>query len=266
MDFSNLGTNGILTFIIVAFAVVGFMKGLVRVLFMILTILGSAIAAYFAYHHGLDFLRDYWADIPETAPPLISGTVGIGTFFLLQKILKFLVNPFETHGLFSKIAFGIPASIVSLILGTMLLWFGLAQFRQKASLAELDYLSERRHDNTIQPNWIAQLKTMIDSSNVGEKFQALDPLLNEAKLNLAKLAISCSNEEDYQSLIENDSVSQLLRQPKIWKFLTSERVHELITEQSFQELLNHPEIDQILQNEEIKAQLETIAVEENLAQ
>lgn len=266
MDYSNLGTSGILTCIILAFAVIGFMKGLVRVLFMILTLLGAATASYFAYHHGLEFLVDFWPDAPESFRPIISGVAGIITFVILQKIFHFLVNPFETHGFLSKVAFGIPASLVSLLLGTILLWLALSQFRQKASIAELDYLLERRHDSSTQPNWIAQLKSMIDSSEVGAKFQAADPLLNQAKLNLAKLAVSCSNEEDYLSLTQDDAISQLVRNPTIWTFLTNQRVNELVAERSFEELLNHPEIDRILQNEDVTVQLEKLEIEENLAQ
>ena len=266
MDFSQLGTNGTLTAIVLAFAIIGFLKGLVRVFFMILTLLGTAASVYFTFHHGVDTLRPHWPQIPDSATSLLCVCSGMGAFLILFQFFRFLVSPFEKSRLLTRIGFGLPASFCCLLLGTLLLWFGLGQFRQRAHLAELDYLLARRHDITSEPNWIAQLHTVINQSTIGRLFKKLDPFHNQAKLNLTKLVISASNQEDYETLESNEQTSQILREPEIWQLLTSEKVHELIQNEALQELVDHPELDRILHNHSIRSQLEALHIEDQLTQ
>jgi len=124
-EFSSDGISSTLLAVILICIVLGFLKGFVKLVFFIFTIIGVGVAAYWGCESGLGFIRGFWSEVPDVSGNVIGALCGLVAFVILRKIFGFLADPVERSGFVAKFAFGIPAAIVSTALAIGLVWFSV---------------------------------------------------------------------------------------------------------------------------------------------
>jgi len=267
MDFTQFSANGLLGLILLTFAGIGLLKGLVKLIFFLITTLSSLFLGYWIHQKSSEYFTLNSSEVPANTEILIASLGAIITFITLSQVLKFLVNPFENQSWIKKIAFGIPSLLISLTIGSLILWGGLIQLRHSANMAQLHHLWLRRHQEQAIPHqpFIGKFKDALDASHIGKHLKNLDPFHDQAALNLIKLITLSSVHSDYLSLSKDSTVGNLMREPRVWEVMTNQRINELLNDQSFQEILKHPKLQRILADEKLRQQLLNTDPEKSLA-
>ena len=136
---TEIGTSGIIILVIGVLTALGFIRGTVKLIFLVFTIAGAGYAAYWGSQEGLTYLQRQWPGAPQQLGMVFAAICGIVAFYLLSKIFGFFTNPFENSGVISEIAFGVPAAMISLVAATSLVWLSLNFLKDKGAEGEIKY-------------------------------------------------------------------------------------------------------------------------------
>jgi len=125
IDLSELTTTGVATFLVLVFTVVGFIRGAVKIVFTMFSLVGAGMAAYWASEVLFLRVQKGWAAAPVWMADALALGCALIAFLLLMKIFGFFVEPFETSNFVGQFVFGIPAAIISLVAAVALVWVSL---------------------------------------------------------------------------------------------------------------------------------------------
>lgn len=244
-----MSVNQIIIIAIVAIVVLCFLKGLVRIFFMLATLAGTALAGYITHEQGVSYLRKYWQQAPDNANMPLAIAAAILTFFILFKIFSFLTAPFENNSLVGKFAFGIPGTILSLLGVGGILWGGNMILQREGTAAELKEIIQKQSSNSS----LIFIKNKLLESSILRNLSSLISGKEQEKHDLAKLlTLAKSSPEKYQQLSQNDEARIILQKPEVLNILNnSPRISQLIQAHNVSEILDSSEIQELLKDPEI---------------
>lgn len=258
------GLNGTIAVILAIVVVIGFIKGAVRLIFMLLTVAGVAFSAYWGCEFGLDFLSKYWSNIPLISGNVMGAVCGVASYFLLSKIFGFLADPTEKLGLVGKFAFGVPAAILSAVVAVAILWFGGNLLREKGTKDEMRYWISQSTDTPMEkPPVLVGLKYKFEDSVVGKALSSLYQLQGEDHQSLAKLfVLAKSTGPELMKLRENPLVQKIFRNENFQKVLANNsEVQEGIAENNPDKILESAELQELLKDPKMRDELLKVASE-----
>ena len=122
MNQHDIGIVGIIGIILLAFASIGFCKGLIRTL---LATLCLVIAVYVAIW-GQEHAHELTGSLIKNPGPWLSWSIGLITgiiaFLICRYLLHFLVDPFNSSKTGRHIGFGFPAAVITFCMGAAFIW------------------------------------------------------------------------------------------------------------------------------------------------
>jgi hypothetical protein len=240
---------------ILALAIIGFVKGLIRTVMALVCLGGAGYAALWGHEHAFDFTSS-WSVIPSIwAPKIVGLATGIIVFFICQYILRFLVDPFNKSKTGQRIGFGLPAAALSLCAGLILIWLTLIGIRYAASLSELHDTrrmlllekTDKFHQTSIL---LVRARTLIDQSIIGEWQRKTDPFYYSDKLALSKLLVIYHDEPSRIKLLKIPAVSHLLNHPSFIKLAYSPDIKRYGESGKPREIYNSPALKEALETPE----------------
>lgn len=189
---SQFGTDGLIAGTLLLFTVLGFIKRLVKLFFLVIALAVGTVAGIWGHNNGFSVSKV----LVENPEPWMSTAVAIisflGAFFFARTILGFLHGGSKETGTFSKFGFGIPGALLSLAVGGAIAYGALTGVRYAGTMAEMERLKDYASDNIdvskAEP-LLAKLKNWVDTSKLGQLHQKFDFINDPAQANLAKLAI-----------------------------------------------------------------------------
>jgi len=219
INFNELGTSGTITLLLVVFTVVGFIRGAVKLVFMLFSLAGAGYAAYWGAEVAYVRALESWVDAPAWLSDAIALGAGLFAFFILSKIFSFFIEPFETSSFLGRFVVGIPAAIISLTAAIGLVWGSLIFLKSKGAESELRYwMSQDETEGTKLTSYptMAVLKQSFEESFIGEKVMGFYKVGNKNEHTLAKLLIieKVSSEKLF-SLADNVPVRNLFENPRM---------------------------------------------------
>lgn len=237
-EISQFGTDGLIAGTLLLFAVLGFMKSLVKLFFLVIALAVGTVAGIWGHNNGFSLSKV----LVENPEPWMSIAVAIiaflGAFFFARTILGFLQGGSKETGAFSRFGFGIPGALLSLVVGGAIAYGILTGVRYAGTLAEMerlkDYASGNLDVSKAEP-LLAKLKNWIDSSRLGQLHQQFDFINDPAQANLAKLAIV---QEKGEVLLQTDA-EEILQAIPVSK---EEALQSSIQEGDFSALLKNDEL------------------------
>lgn len=191
-DLPEVNTDVLIAGALGLFAVLGFVKRLVKLFFLVIALAIGAVAGIWGHNNGFS-LSKVFVDNPE---PWMSTAVAIivfiGAFCFARTILGLFQGKDGKPGAFSKLGFGIPGAVLSLIVGGAIAYGALTEVRYAGTMAEMERLKDYASDNldlSATEPLLVKLKNWVDESHVGQLHQKFDVINDTAQANLAKLAI-----------------------------------------------------------------------------
>ncbi|MDA7882227.1 CvpA family protein, partial [Akkermansiaceae bacterium] len=204
MTFDSIGANGIILIILAVFAILGFIKSLVKFFFNLIALAIGAVAGLWGYNNGFTLA----GKVIEKPEPWMSIAIGViaflGAFSIFRTVLKFLSGRGSEDGQVRSMGFGLPGGIFGLLFGGFIAYSLLTGVRYAGTVSELEqfkgYLAGKVEEGSKQPIF-SKLKNWIDSSLLGQWHQKIDFLNDPEQAELAKLAIVKENQNNLTSLV-----------------------------------------------------------------
>lgn len=174
------------------FAVLGFVKRLVKLFFFVIALAIGAVAGIWGHNNAFSFSK-ILVENPEPWMNTATGiTAFIGAFCFSRTILGFFQGKGKEPSAFSKLGFGIPGAVLSLVLGGAIAYGALTGVRYAGTMAEMERLKDYASDNldlSAAEPLLVKLKKWVNESRVGQLHQKYDFINDTAQANLAKIAI-----------------------------------------------------------------------------
>lgn len=258
---SELGTDGLILGLLLLFAVLGFIKKLVKIFFLVIALAIGAVAGIWGHNNAFSLSKV----LVENPEPWMSTAVAIiaflGAFFFARTVLGFLQGGSKETGAFSKFGFGIPGAILSLAVGGAIAYGALTGVRYAGTMAEMerlkDYASDNLDTSKAEPI-LAKLKNWIDESRLGQLHQKFDFINDTAQANLAKLAIvqekvgaveklaPQEEEEILQAISVNAELQSSIREGDFSALLKSDQLRDASKEAATRDALMQLDIEKAL--------------------
>ncbi|MGJ8656093.1 MAG: hypothetical protein ACSHX6_06560 [Akkermansiaceae bacterium] len=267
LNINELGTSGTITAVIVVLTLLGFIKGAVKLVFLLFSLAGAGYAAYWGADEGLIHLQKTWPAAPEALGNVFAVICGLIAFYFLSKIFGFFTDPFENSNFIARFAFGIPAALVSLVAASGLVWLSLNFLKDKGAESEIKYwITQDDADiNTRLKSYpsLASLKHQFESSTMGKKIADLYKLHESEKHNLAKLlVIANTSAEKINQLAQDERVKKILRNPQVRRLMSDPNIRKQIAENNVHGLLENPQLNAALGEQQLMEDLIAISSEQ----
>ena len=199
MDLSGIGATGIIALVLLAFAAVGFIKGLIRTVSSMICLALSGYAALWANQNTHELSGSLISETNTWLPKVAAAVAGLTVFFIGRYILKFIANPFEKSEKNKEkekgFNFGLPSALICLLISLAIFWIGsniinhsgnLSEIRQTQSLV----LSGKDKETVLAAEpLLLKAKHFISSSLLGKLQRKTDPFHTPGNLSLCQLLI-----------------------------------------------------------------------------
>lgn len=256
MSLTDLEAAGIITALVLALAVIGFIKGLVRTVLSIVCLGVAGYAALWGNDHASD-LTSRWIETPGTwIPKIIATLTGLAVFVICRYLLLFLVDPFNQSKTGKKIGFGLPAAALSLCAGLTILWLGFTGIRYGGTLAELKHtrcqvLCIRDDHSTFHTTpMLLNAKLIIDASSAGQWQRKSDFLDTPIKLKLCKLLILYHDNSTRENMLRDERMNTILNSSSFLELAYNGKIQELTESGRMRELYHAEPLDVFLKKDD----------------
>ena len=255
---TNLGTDGLVAGSLLLFAVLGFIKKLVKLFFLIIALAVGCVAGLWGYNNGFS-LAKIVVDKPEDWMITAVGVIAFaGAFFFARTVLGLFMGGSKENSAVKKLGFGIPGSILSLGIGCVIAYGGLTGVRYAGTMSELERVKEYANgtlDRSKSEPLFAKLKTWVDESLVGKWHQKIDFLNDPAQTALAKLAIIQEKDVDVSEVAPAEvldaipvkkSLQSSIREGDYSAILKDDQLRDVTTDAEAREALMRLNIEKAL--------------------
>lgn len=253
MDFSfaDVSTGGGMAGVALLFAVFGFLRGLVKIVFSLVALAAGVIAGMWGYQHG-DSIAAKLIDQPDPwMAYIVAMVIGFGSYSISRSVLNFFTRSVNQSSAVRRIGFGAPAGVFGLLFGSIVSFAGLSGVKYMGSVAELKHLDSHIHqaiELTEDIPLLVKIKQTIDASAPGRWHQKIDPINDEAELNLAKLFVIRQSRYHAARASASSSGRRVLGQPDVTQLLISGRkIAQFAKDKDFAALLNDEELKKTAQ-------------------
>jgi len=254
LDASEMIALAIVT-VILALAIVGFVKGLIRTVMALLCLGLAGYAAFWGHEHALDFTKS-WSVIPSIwAPKIVALITGVLTLMVCRYLLKFLIDPLNETRAGQRFGFGLPAAALSLCAGLALIWGGISGIRYAASISELHdtrrFITLKNSDEFRQTSaLLLKAQKFIDHTAIGQWQRKTDPFYTSGKLALSQLLVMYHDEPTRIKLLKHPAISHLLNHPSFIKLAYSKDIKHYAESGKPRDIFNSPALKEALNTPE----------------
>jgi hypothetical protein len=267
MNLPDFGSLGIIGGILIAFALIGFFKGLIRTTLGLTCLAAACYAAFWVRQHAHEFTAT-WVEHP--GPWLfwsLAFLAGLAVLMLSRYLMGFLIDPFDASRAGQRIGFGFPAALFSLIIGFLLLWLALAGVRYGGSLAELQDTQLRLQDagnSAPEQSRIRRYATPVllkarralDAGTVGKWHRVTDPFDQPEKIKLSRILILYHHVPTRQIMLTMPEFNSLLNSPAFLALAHDAQIKQTAVSDYPVELFNAEPVAEAITNRELLALLE----------
>ena len=262
MDLSGIGATGIIALVLLAFAAIGFIKGLIRTVSSMICLALSGYAALWANQNTHELSGSLISETNTWLPKVAAAVAGLTVFFIGRYILKFIANPFEKSEKNKEkekgFNFGLPSALICLLISLAIFWIGsniinhsgnLSEIRQTQSLI----LSGKDKETVLAAEpLLLKAKHFISSSLLGKLQRKTDPFHTPGNLSLCQLLIMNTDTDTRVEMLKHSEIHDVLNNPLFINLAFDEELKDVIQSGDSKEILKHPKVLQAIENETLK--------------
>lgn len=268
MNWSDIGTYGVIGVILLIFAATGFFRGLIGTTLGILCLCIAAYCTYWVHQHAYELI----APRLENPQPWLCWTAavaaGLLAFIVCRFLFRFLIDPFNVSKTGQRIGFGFPAALITGCMGIAFIWMTLVGVRYAGCVAELQHTStatraEQPEAGTVQIThervlpWLITARQSLNQSSLGHWLLRTDPLHLEDRLNLSKLLVYYHHTRSRHTMLRKQEFLIIINQTAFLNL-----AHDPITKKAALSdypvaLLSSPGLTHALKDESLRGHLAT---------
>ncbi|MFT4549520.1 MAG: hypothetical protein ACI9UA_001020 [Pseudoalteromonas tetraodonis] len=247
-------TLALILFIIIA--AIGFVRGVLRMIFGAIALAIGSIAAYFTYQNAPLFFER-----PRVIL-IVSIVAGLVVYLLARKlILGILLRPLLGK---HRGVMGGKGALVSIIPAAFLIWTLANGFRLSGTMMEMEQTEKNvtaAEGEKIEDGWIAHLRGAMDNDWLASFLAKIDPFVERGKAALVQILISSKDEGAPDAIASYDKdAAEVIRHPAIQKLKSDPEIRQLIDNGEYVQLLQHPKVREAAKNNRITDKLKSIDI------
>jgi len=255
MNLQDIDVSAVIAIVILVFVIIGFIKGLVRIL---LTLIALSISAYTAWL-GFCYIQELGHD-QSSISAIGAFIIWLTSFIVCLRALRFIIAPFNSSKAGKKIGYGRPAAILSFIAVLLTVWTGFIGVRYAGSIADL------RHTKNIlkggatnsRDTSIRKLKTSLDSSIMGNLIYKVDPVNSDAKLTMAKIMLIYHDKPMRTKMLPAPIFDSILNDQRFLEVTYLDDIKDSALSGDFVALYHNEIIAKFVTDEQVKQELKTV--------
>lgn len=267
MNLQDLGFLGITGFILLAFILIGFFKGLIHTILGMICLSFAGYSVFKVHRHAYLAIETWAGDHRFWLSWVIAIFAGFCALMLSRYLMKFLIDPFNTSKAGQRIGFGLPAAAIALVIGCLSIWLGLAGIRFAGCLAELQdtrhKIANRESEKTTASKLsrhatplLLQARQQLEKSDLGEWHRAVDLFHHPEKTRLCTILIlyhhapsreTMLSHMEFNTLLNGAAFLELVHQEEIKALALSSYPAQLYTTASVTKALDNKQLVQVLQ-------------------
>ena len=258
MDLQNIEPSLLIALavgvVIVAFIVIGFIKGVVRI---ILALVSLSVSSYLSWL-GYGFFQEF-THATSQIPSIGAGSIGITSFVLVMRVMRFIINPFNKSKAGSALGFGKAGALLSLLAIIVALWVSGTGIRYIGSIAELrntyNILKEKPTKSRDQTT--LRVKNLIDGHATGKLLRHLDPVSSEQQLTFAKIMLMYHDEPTRRKMLKSPRFNELFNSKSFLETAYLKKVKKHATYGHFLALYHNESLATYLSKNPLQGEFET---------
>tara|TARA_B100000900_G_C20490710_1_gene679438 strand:+ start:87 stop:962 length:876 start_codon:yes stop_codon:yes gene_type:complete len=273
---SDLSIYGVLGLIIIAFIVIGLLKGFMRMTFGLMALSIGAFAGFKGFQNGPSWAGRLIDDPDPWMSVAVGLIIGFAAFFVSRALFGIVMTPAKSkEG--AKRKFTPSGGILGFVMGVAFTWFCLSGIRYVGTLDELNWVrealsnkdwlnasspGERLSKQPAQPA-LSKLKRQVEASLAGQFHEKFDLLNSRARANLSKLTLLVDNERVWTRAKLKPDVRAAAKQAQINYLLTEQKAQlkALYSQGQTAQLLNSDSIKQVCAEENARSKLADLDIE-----
>jgi len=238
-------------------------RGIVGQILTMISLSLSVLAAMYVFRHRTELFGAYAQNISTDTLLMLSGGVGLLSFFLVKGLVNFAAG----LGLLSFLASmtGWKAGILSLLPSGVFVWLSTTVLRLVGSVYGLENASIDQLGRGAKSDlgaWIEEMSQKIDRTSIGKITEQLDPYDVRATANLSRLLILWPDGRVWQQLAaRGPETVKVLNHPAIIALGADEKVRQAIGQQDFAGLMQLPQVEGAASNPELAPFFKGLALE-----
>ena len=207
MNLPGLEASLIIAALIAAFAIFSFLKGIIRIIALAISLAVAGIITWIVCGYVQEFFG-----VDSYAPLALSITVGLFFVYALQRIIKHLLNPFKKNKSNNKKGLKLFSAAISVIIGLSTLWLGCVGIRYAGSIAELNDLHRNISNSSSKKRDLIAImfKDILEDTDIGKWHRANDSFNSSADLALAKVLILYHNDTAKKVMLQDRQMNPIL--------------------------------------------------------
>ena len=262
MDLSGIGATGIIALVLLAFAAIGFIKGLIRTVSSMICLALSGYAALWANQNTHELSGSLISETNTWLPKVAAAVAGLTVFFIGRYILKFIANPFEKSEKNKEkekgFNFGLPSALICLLISLAIFWIGSNIINHSGNLSEIrqtqSLILSGKDKKTVlaaEP-LLLKAKHFISSSLLGKLQRKTDPFHTPGNLSLCQLLIMNTDTDTRVEMLKHSEIHDVLNNPLFINLAFDEELKDVIQSGDSKEILKHPKVLQAIEDETLK--------------
>lgn len=270
LNIPDIGFSGLTAFVVFVTTVIGFIKGMVRMLLSLIALLLGLLGAYWGFSRGGAMLGDFFPTVPSWLPAVTGVVVGFALFLVTRILLKTLLKPIKLKDGKRKNLGGL-GGLIGIGTGCIIAFFSLSSLRYLGTVAEVNRLDSAIGDKAIKEDVpvspFITIKNLIDGCKPGQLHAKIDFFNDAPTAQLAKLKVLVQEQHAINlSAGGNISVHKVLSQPDVQKILATTADLELvyIDEKRWGHLLSSERLKKVAKIPEARELLLLAEIEESL--
>ena len=245
--------------------VFGAVKGVVKLLFTLVSLAGATIIAYMAFMKLPEFSSQL--ETPFAPTTLVYASVGIGivTYIFMRTLVGKIFNPLALvdgkprgRGPLGAVFGLVPAVALVWVIAAAVRVTGVAEgFEQMQKEANSTGTSIKSGDAP----WLAKLKRYMETDTVARWMAKIDPFISQGKEAIGKLLVSTQNRNATSQLQGNTEAVNIVNNPKFLELMRDPEIKTLIDRGDFLTLMENPKIRAAVESDELRGDLENFDVD-----
>ncbi len=250
--------------IVLLFALRGFFRGIVRLVFGMVSLAVGGMIGYQVFLNGREWFEPLLGKAGSETLLWVSAGVAIATYLILGLIGRSIADSFAGDGKVAGPA-RLGGAILSLIPSLFFIWVIAMALRLTGTVTGLETLDRlvMADDGTTKPEagfWDKAL-AKLDTSWLGRLLAQTDPVADAETNKLAQLLFLMKDPDAWERAKANPQVAAIISDPRVANLLNDEKVLYDVANSGYAQVLRQPAVHATAGSSEVAPKLRELPVE-----
>ncbi len=258
---TNLWIAVIIAAVVIGGLVLASLKGLVKMILLAASVIGSILTYYWLQKYGFSYLSFLTAEPDSWMVTTLAVVGAVFVFAVFRHGLSWFSHVFSWGGGAPGLG-GVKGLLTTVLMCLLVVWLACIGVFYFGSLSDIKRYKEVAKDSSARTrqSLVSQAKHYLETSPVGSAIACLDPMRDEERLKLAKIVAYMASEENAGRLeVCRGELSRYVpHMNRLFKLASDDGIRSAMKKNDMGTLLGDPKLTRLLADDQIRGGLKTL--------